>query len=234
VEELLNGLAFPSLQVHRAEHPVFARGDSDNSTTCFLTLLPPEKTVSEIEYSIRVPCFSDVELTPFVIQWELKSWLGAVMQFLVLVDMLSVGNWSKGTVFCGLLPYLSGLRFFFSITWDSAVGIATGYGAGRPRGRSSSHGRGKKFNFSVSTIPVLGLTQPPLQWVPGARRLGREADHSTPTSVEIKKTGLYIHSPTRLHGLISKNRGNFTIRFPWRPFFKNNHFNVLIAVVASK
>jgi hypothetical protein len=31
----------------------------------------------------------------------------------------------------------------------------------------------------------------------------READHSPPTSAEVKKTvDLYIHSPTRLHGVV--------------------------------
>jgi hypothetical protein len=50
---------------------------------------------------------------------------------------------------------------------DSAVGIATSYGPGRPRGRSSSPGRVNNFLFSMSSSPVLGSTQPPIQWVPG-------------------------------------------------------------------
>jgi hypothetical protein len=37
----------------------------------------------------------------------------------------------------------------------------------------------------------LGSTQPPIQWVPGAlslgvKRKGREADHSPPSSAEVK------------------------------------------------
>jgi hypothetical protein len=50
-------------------------------------------------------------------------------------------------------------------------------------------------------------TQPPIQWVPGAlslrvKRLGREADHSPPSSVEIKeRVELYLPSPIRLHGV---------------------------------
>jgi hypothetical protein len=77
-EELLYGPTFPSQQVHRTEHPAFASGDSDNSNSaiCFLMLIPRDRrehllllkaTVSEIEFSIHVPYFSDVELTPFVI-----------------------------------------------------------------------------------------------------------------------------------------------------------------------
>jgi hypothetical protein len=38
---------------------------------------------------------------------------------------------------------------------------------------------------------VLGPTQPPIQWVPGALSLGagpgREADHSPPSSAEVKE-----------------------------------------------
>jgi hypothetical protein len=52
--------------------------------------------------------------------------------------------------------------------------------AGRPRGQSSSPGRGKNFIFSKSSRPVLVPTQPPIQWVRGAlssgvKRPGREA-----------------------------------------------------------
>jgi hypothetical protein len=42
--------------------------------------------------------------------------------------------------------------------------------------------------------------QPPIQWVfvtltPGIKRLGHEADHSPPTSVEVKKKWLYAPTP---------------------------------------
>jgi hypothetical protein len=41
---------------------------------------------------------------------------------------------------------------------DSAVSIAISYGAGRPRGQSSSPGRCKIFLLSTSPRPALGLT----------------------------------------------------------------------------
>jgi hypothetical protein len=68
--------------------------------------------------------------------------------------------------------------------------------AGRPRGRSSSPGRVKYFLFSTSFRPVLGTTQRPIQRIPGAvsqkvKWPGREADHSSPTSAEVKKTLIY-------------------------------------------
>jgi hypothetical protein len=56
-----------------------------------------------------------------------------------------------------------------------AVGIETGYGAGRPRGHSSSSGRVKNVFFSTSSRPALGSTQPPVQWVPAAFFTGGRA-----------------------------------------------------------
>jgi hypothetical protein len=69
-------------------------------------------------------------------------------------------------------------------SWDSAFGIATGY---------RLHNRGVG-------VRVLGgqefSTQPPIKRVsgalsPGVKRLGREADHSPPTSAEVKKMWTY-------------------------------------------
>jgi hypothetical protein len=57
---------------------------------------------------------------------------------------------------------------------------------------------------------LTGPTQLPIQWVPGALSLGvkrpeREADHSPPSSAEVKEcVELYLHSPTRLHGMVLK------------------------------
>jgi hypothetical protein len=82
---------------------------------------------------------------------------------------------------------------------DSAVGIATGR-AGRPRSRISSPGEGKNFLFSTSCRPALGPTQPPIQWVTGTlspevKRPGREANHSPPTSAEVKNMWIYTFTP---------------------------------------
>jgi hypothetical protein len=58
----------------------------------------------------------------------------------------------------------------------------------------------KIFHFCMSSRPALGSTKPPIQWVPGAislgvRRPGREADHSLPTSAEVKKIWIYTFIP---------------------------------------
>jgi hypothetical protein len=86
------------------------------------------------------------------------------------------------------------LFIFGSLTtirsWDSSVGILMGYGLDGP---GSSPGRVKNFLFSVLYRPVLGLTEPAVQWVPGAlsrrvKRQGREGDH-WPSSATVKKGG---------------------------------------------
>jgi hypothetical protein len=57
------------------------------------------------------------------------------------------------------------------------------------------------FLFTAASRPALGLTQLPIQWVPGAlslgvKRPGRKADHSPPSSAEVKEwVELYLYSP---------------------------------------
>jgi hypothetical protein len=51
---------------------------------------------------------------------------------------------------------------------DSSVGIVTGYELDDLRVGYSSTGGVKNFDFSLSTRPALGPTQPPIQWLPGA------------------------------------------------------------------
>jgi hypothetical protein len=46
----------------------------------------------------------------------------------------------------------------------------------------------------VATENIRNLySQPPIQWVPGLKRPGREADHSSPTSAKVKKMWIYHH-----------------------------------------
>jgi hypothetical protein len=62
--------------------------------------------------------------------------------------------------------------------------------------------------YDTATLPgttaskkVLGPTKPPIQWLPGTlslviKRPGRKADHSPPSSVEVKEgVELKFHSP---------------------------------------
>jgi hypothetical protein len=74
----------------------------------------------------------------------------------------------------------------------SSVSIVSDYGAGRPFDRGTIPGRGKGFFLCPVSRPALGPTQPPVQWVPGVlspgdkTRPGRDADHSPPSSAEVK------------------------------------------------
>jgi hypothetical protein len=58
----------------------------------------------------------------------------------------------------------------------------------------------KNFHFSRSTRPALKPNQPPMKWVKWAfslelKRQGRGADHSPPTSAEVKNTWVCISTP---------------------------------------
>jgi hypothetical protein len=86
------------------------------------------------------------------------------------------------------------------MSWDSVVGIATGYGLDDRRVGSSTPGRVKNFLFSTSSRPALGSTHPRIQWVLGAlssgvKRPGREVDHLPPASAEVKKMWIYTSTP---------------------------------------
>jgi hypothetical protein len=77
------------------------------------------------------------------------------------------------------------------------------------------------FLFTTVSRTVLGLTQPPIQWVPGAlslgvKRPGGEADHSPPSSAKVKeRVELYFHSPNTpsWRGAQLKHVDNFTFTF---------------------
>jgi hypothetical protein len=64
------------------------------------------------------------------------------------------------------------------------------------------------FLFTPASRTALAPTQPPIQWVPGAfslgvKRPGREADHSPPSSAEVKNVWRYTSTPPiRLHGAV--------------------------------
>jgi hypothetical protein len=85
-------------------------------------------------------------------------------------------------------------------------GIALGYGLD-DRGIESRQGLGI-FLFTTASRTALGPTQPPIQWVPGSlflelKRSVREADHSPPSSAEVKNAWIYTSTPpTCLHGVV--------------------------------
>jgi hypothetical protein len=75
-------------------------------------------------------------------------------------------------------------------------GYLSGYSEGLRVGRPGFHSRQEQEIFLFSTVSrlALGPTQPPIQWVlgafsPGAKRPGREANHSPLSSAEVKNGG---------------------------------------------
>jgi hypothetical protein len=83
----------------------------------------------------------------------------------------------------------------FIFIYDSAVGIATGYGMDN---------RGVGVRVPVRSRIFSSPLRPDRLWGPpsflsngyrGQKRQGREADHSPPASAEVKKTWLYTSTP---------------------------------------
>jgi hypothetical protein len=99
------------------------------------------------------------------------------------------------------------------------------------------------FLFTTASGTTLGPTQPPIQWVPGAVSLGVkrqecEADHSPPSSAEVKEcVELYLHSPDVLswRGAKLKYRDNFTFTLDKYAPSYCHHFsrNIVLANVGA-
>jgi hypothetical protein len=91
---------------------------------------------------------------------------------------------------------------------DSSVGIALVYGLvdreSRIRfpagaGNFSLHHRVQNGSRAHTASYPLGTRG----YFPGSKAAGREADHSTASSTEVKEwVELYLHSPIRLHGVV--------------------------------
>jgi hypothetical protein len=76
--------------------------------------------------------------------------------------------------------------------------MALGYGLD-DLGFESRQGVGL-YLFTTQSRPALGPNQPPIQWVPealflGVKRTGRVADHSPPSSAEVKNVWSYTFTP---------------------------------------
>jgi hypothetical protein len=73
------------------------------------------------------------------------------------------------------------------------------------------------FLFTTASRTALGPIQPPIQWIPGALSLGikwpwREADHSPPSSAEVKNAWSCTSNPQYVFmaWCLVKHRDNFT------------------------
>jgi hypothetical protein len=110
-----------------------------------------------------------------------------------------VSPFSKDEVVAALSSSLTTIRSrgpkcvwsFTFIPWELSP-YSAGYGLD---GRGSIPGMVKRFFlFSITSSQCLGPTQRPMQCIqravsPGVKRLGREADHSPSSSVEVRNGG---------------------------------------------
>jgi hypothetical protein len=123
----------------------------------------------------------------------------------------------KNTGFVNRSVWKSGKSFIFLCNWaviaQSVQWLAMGWTIG-VLGFDSRRGLGIFF-FTTASRPALGPPQPPIQWVSGTLSLGvkqpgRDADHSLPSSAEVKEwVELYFHSPntTSWHRVRLKTQG---------------------------
>jgi hypothetical protein len=78
----------------------------------------------------------------------------------------------------------------------------------------------ESFLFTTASRTALEPTQPPIQWLLRTlslwvKRPGREADHSPPSSVEVKNAWSYTSAPQYVFMALClvKHRDNFTFTF---------------------
>jgi hypothetical protein len=89
------------------------------------------------------------------------------------------------------------------------------------------------FLFTTASRPTLGPTQPPTQWVPGVlslwvRRVGREADHSSPSTAEVMNAWSYTSAPQYVFmaWCSVKNTGtSLPLPFAWSDWGKPHKIN---------
>jgi hypothetical protein len=90
------------------------------------------------------------------------------------------------------IPHLLFVHSQVKDSRDSSVGIALGYGLEIGVLGFYSRWGLEIFLFTTASRTALEPTQPPIQWVPralslGVKEKGREADHSPPSSTEVKE-----------------------------------------------
>jgi hypothetical protein len=106
----------------------------------------------------------------------------------------------KDTAYSYIIKLINSTVFILSMSRGSVVGIATGYGLDE---------RGVGFRVPEESRIFSSPRHPDRLWVPlslisngyrrpflpGVKRQGCEADHSPPTSVEVKKMWIYTSNP---------------------------------------
>jgi hypothetical protein len=110
-------------------------------------------------------------------------------------------------LYFGMLHYLLQFTVNNIQLWNSSVGIATRLRAGRPGNRGSIPSKGERFSLlhNVQTSSEAYPATYPMgtgDSFPGVNRQVYEADHSPPSSVEVKNGGAMPSNPIRLHDIV--------------------------------
>jgi hypothetical protein len=122
--------------------------------------------------------------------WNVTPVKGFAVLICTIITKFRQGTLSQASwIHCStqLLSPRSQLILSFHIQLGAGIAQSVPRRAGRPGFDSR---QGKIFLFPTASRPALR----PTQWVsgeisPGAKRLGREADHSPPSSAEVKNGG---------------------------------------------
>jgi hypothetical protein len=108
-------------------------------------------------------------------------------------------------------PKFNFLYSLWLVAWGARAAQSMqwpGYGLDE---RGSIPVRGSNFLIATASEPVMGPTQPPVQWVPAALSLGHEADRSPPSSAEVNNVWRYTSTPAYvfMSWCLVKRRENF-------------------------
>jgi hypothetical protein len=116
-------------------------------------------------------------------------------------------SWQPNCAFCGLEWHNRfNLRhpgieqkntLIFGSSRDGSVGIATGWTAEGSELQSRKGQESSPLHVALTCSGAHPASYPMGTWdsPPGVKRLGRDANHSPPTSDEVKKTWIYTSTP---------------------------------------
>jgi hypothetical protein len=158
-------------------------------------------SVSRLSYGASGRCHNNMDVTTLRAGKELDLYIWSVLERAAVTrcSLLS-SEWTSYTWISKLSNRYDFYRFLYSLVIMKKPAQLSRYSgwlrAGRPRGRSSIPVRGQEFPLlhTVHTGSGLHSTFYPMgtgALSPRVKPPGRQADHSSPASVEVKKKWMY-------------------------------------------